>query len=250
MHVDVVELRNFYANRLGKAAENSISMSLSSIWGNSSGEILLGLGYPVPWMDRFATDTERALCLMPAGQGAIRWPSGKSSATALSYDDEFPLRDVSVDRILMVHFLEHAENANECLAECWRVLSPGGNLVIVTPNRRGVWARFETTPFGTGRPYSRGQLSKLLKANQFTPSAWSDALHFAPSSRDFSLRVRPSMERLGRKFWPVFAGAHCVIASKQLYQGVPLTSKARRRLAVPVLVPQGSGRIQGKRQHS
>ena len=207
MHVDVVELRNFYANRLGKAAENSISMSLSSIWGNSSGEILLGLGYPVPWMDRFATDTERALCLMPAGQGAIRWPSGKSSATALSYDDEFPLRDVSVDRILMVHFLEHAENANECLAECWRVLSPGGNLVIVTPNRRGVWARFETTPFGTGRPYSRGQLSKLLKANQFTPSAWSDALHFAPSSRDFSLRVRPSMERLGRKFWPVFAGA-------------------------------------------
>ena len=58
----------------------------------------------------------------------------------------------------MVHALEHAEDPRETLKEMWRVLAPNGRLVIVVPNRRGLWASFEHTPFGSGRPYSRGQL--------------------------------------------------------------------------------------------
>ncbi len=54
------------------------------------------------------------------------------------------------------------------------MLAPGGRLVIVVPNRRGVWARFEHTPFGTGRPFSRGQLTELLRETNFTPGAWTD----------------------------------------------------------------------------
>lgn len=242
MLMDVVELRDFYSSSLGLAVENSISMSLSSLWGGNSSEHLLGLGYPVPWMDRFTADCERALCLMPAGQGACHWPSPKETATALAYDDELPLRDSSIDRILMVHFLEHAENADECLSEAWRVLSPGGVLMIVVPNRRGVWTRFESTPFGTGKPYSRGQLNQLLRANQFTPESWSEALHFAPSKRELSLRFRSSMESVGRTLWPVFAGVIIATATKRLYQGIPVTARAKRRVGVPVLVPQGTGR--------
>ena len=244
MIADVVELREFYSSRLGEAVENSVTTSLSVVWHESSNERLLGLGYPVPWLDRFAAESERAVCLMPASQGALQWPNAKSPATALSYSDELPLSDSCMDRILMVHFLEHAENANHCLEEAWRVLTPGGSLVIVVPNRRGVWARFEHTPFGTGRPYSRGQLNKLLRDSRFSPEAWTDCLHFPPSGRDFSLRMRGGIERLGRRFWPVFGGAICVLAKKQLYQGIPVTARAKRRVAVPVLVPQGSGRSQ------
>jgi len=242
MHMDVVELREFYATPLGVSVENSVSMSLSTLWGKSNGEHLLGLGYPVPWLERFSGECERAICFMPAGQGASHWPSPKETATALTYDDEFPLRDSSVDRILMVHHLEHAENANECLSEAWRVLSPGGVLMIVVPNRSGVWTRFENTPFGTGKPYSKGQLNQLLRDNQFTPERWGDALHFAPSRREFSLKFRSGMENIGRRLWPVFAGAIIVSATKRLYQGIPVTARARRRVAVPVLVPQGTGR--------
>lgn len=242
MHTDVVELREFYASSLGEAAENSVAMALSALWEPTSGEHLLGLGYPIPWLDRFGPDADRSLCLMPAGQGALQWPSSKSTSTALCYDDEFPLRDSSIDRIIMAHFLEHAENANDCLSEAWRVLAPGGTLIIVVPNRRGVWARFESTPFGTGRPYSKRQLNRLLRDNQFTPEGWTEALHFAPSKLEFSVKLRASMERVGRKIWPAFSGAICVAASKRLYQGIPVTARAKRRLAVPVLVPQGTGR--------
>lgn len=242
MLMDVVELREFYASPLGQAAEHSLSMSLSSIWQPSADEIFLGLGYPIPWMERFSSDSDRAITIMPAAQGALQWPSSGPCATALVYDDELPLRDGSVDRILMVHFLEQAESADEVLSEAFRVLSPGGTLVLVVPNRRGVWARFEHTPFGTGRPYSSGQLDKLLRNNKFTPEKWSDALHFPPAKRNFILRARGGFERLGRQFWPIFSGTICVSASKRLYQGIPVTARAKRRVAVPVLVPQGTSR--------
>ncbi len=240
MLMDVVELREFYASRLGSAVENSVSMALSSVWGTPQGERLLGLGYPVPWLDRFSPDAECSVCLMPAAQGAMQWPSSQSPCTALTYDDQLPLPDGSIDRVLMVHFLEHAENAAECVAEAWRVLSPGGTLIIVAPNRRGVWARFEHTPFGTGKPYSRGQLDRLLRDNQFTAEQWSDALHFPPSNREIAHRLRSSVEGFGRRVWPIFAGVICVSATKRLYQGIPVTARAKRRVAVPVLVPQGN----------
>lgn len=237
-----MELMEFYSSRLGVAAENSITAALGSLWEDCSGEHLLGLGYAVPWMDRFAPDAEQAVCLMQAGQGALHWPPREPSMTVLAHDDEFPFRDSSFDRILMAHFLEHAENADECLAEAWRVLSPGGRLFILVPNRRGVWARFENNPFGTGKPYSRSQLNDALRKNQFTPETWSDALHFPPSRREIIMRMRYSLERFGRRVWPVFAGVICVCATKRLYQGIPATARAKRRLAVPVLVPQGTGR--------
>jgi SAM-dependent methyltransferase len=186
MHADIVELRQFYHTRLGLLAEQSVAMALSSIWASLPGERLMGLGYAAPYLDRFRPDAERTFAFMPAGQGAVNWPAGGPSATALVFDEELPLADASLDRILMVHSLEFAENPRETLKELWRVLAPGGRLVIVAPNRRGVWARFEHTPFGAGRPYSRGQLIRLLRESNFTPGAFAEALFFPPSERAVS----------------------------------------------------------------
>ncbi len=242
--MDVVDLREFYTSPLGLAAENSISMALLAIWKTRPDERFAGMGYPVPWMERFRGDAERAVAFMPAGQGALHWPSPGNPATALVFDEELPLADSSIDRILMVHLLEHTENAGEALSEAWRVLSPGGVLVAVVPNRRGVWARFEHTPFGTGKPYSKRQLNALLRDSRFSPEAWSDALHFPPSKREMALRFRTGFEKIGRRFWPVFCGVICVAATKQLYQGIPATARARRKVFIPVLAPQGTGRSQ------
>lgn len=240
MHSDIVALRSFYASVLGRLAERSITMALSSIWAPLPRERLVGLGYTVPWLDRFGADAERVFAFMPATQGAVTWPAGKPSATALVFDEELPLVDASIDRMLVVHALEHSENPRETLKEIWRVLSPAGRVVIVVPNRRGVWARFEHTPFGTGRPFSRGQLTELLREANFTPSAWADGLFFPPSKRRFMLRLHHLLEQAGRRFWPIFSGAIVVEAQKRLYQGVPVARRASRRVFVPVLSPQGA----------
>lgn len=239
MHVDIVDLRQFYYSMLGRLAEQSISMALSSLWARLPEERLVGLGYAVPYLDRFRADTERTFAFMPAGQGAVNWPVGELSATALVFDEELPLPDSSVDRVLMVHALEFAENPRETLKEIWRVLAPGGRLVIVVPNRRGVWARMEHTPFGSGRPYSRGQLTSLLRETNFTPGATCEALLFPPSKIRAVLKLRGNFERIGRVLWPAFSGVIIVEAHKRLYQGLPVAVRSSRRVFAPVLAPQG-----------
>ncbi|MHA7971472.1 class I SAM-dependent methyltransferase [Rhizobium sp. CAU 1783] len=239
MHVDIVDLRQFYHSMLGRMAEESIAMALSSLWVRLPQERLVGLGYAIPFLDRFRADTERTFAFMPAGQGAVNWPVGEPSATALVFDEELPLPDSSVDRVLMVHSLEFAENPRESLKEIWRVLAPGGRLVVVVPNRRGVWARMEHTPFGSGRPYSRGQLTALFRETNFTPGASAEALFFPPSKIRAVLRLRRSFERLGRFVWPAFSGVIVIEAQKRLYQGLPVAARASRRVFAPVLAPQG-----------
>lgn len=242
MNSDIVALRSFYASLLGRLAERSVSMALSAAWDASPRERLVGLGYAVPWLERFGGDAERVFAFMPATQGAVKWPAIGPSSTALVFDEELPLVDSSIDRILMVHALEHSENPRETLKEVWRVLSPAGRVVIVVPNRRGVWARFEHTPFGTGRPFSRTQLAELLREANFTPSRWADGLFFPPLRRRWLMRFHGLLERTGRRLWPIFSGVIVVEAQKRLYQGVPVTQRASRRVFVPVLTPQGATR--------
>lgn len=244
MLADIVDLRAFYASLLGRLAERSIAMALSAVWAPLADERLVGLGYALPWLERFGRDAERTLAFMPAAQGAVNWPHAAPSATALVFEEELPLADASVDRILMVHLLEHSENPRETLKEAWRVLSPGGRIVIVVPNRRGVWARMESTPFGSGRPFSKGQLTALLRETNFTPGAFAEALFFPPSRRHSLLRLWSVLERTGRRYLPIFSGVLVVEAQKRLYQGLPVTARASRRVFVPVLSPQGAaGRV-------
>jgi SAM-dependent methyltransferase len=242
MHADIIELREFYSTTLGHLAERSIAMALKPVWPSIPSERLVGIGYVVPWLERFREGTERTFSFMPAGMGAAAWPQDGLSLTALVFDEELPLPDSSIDRILMVHSLEHSEDPRETLKEMWRVLSPGGRLVIVVPNRRGLWARFETSPFGNGRPYSKGQLMKLLRDANFTPGAWNEALLFPPSKNRAVMRSTQWLETLGHRLAVPFAGALVVEAQKRMYQGVPVSSRTSRRVFVPVLAPQGFGR--------
>ncbi len=247
MHSDIVDLRSFYASPLGKLAERSITMALSSIWASVPNERLVGLGYALPWLERFGADAERVFAFMPATQGAVVWPATGPTATALVFDEELPLVDASIDRMLLVHSLEHAENPRETLNEVWRVLSPAGRVIIVVPNRRGVWARFEHTPFGSGRPYSRTQIAALLREANFTVNTVAQALHFPPVTRRWMMRPCLAVEGVGRRLWPLFAGVLVVEAQKRLYQGLPVAQRSSRRVFVPVLAPQGSP-VSGLRQ--
>ncbi|GHC76353.1 methyltransferase domain-containing protein [Limoniibacter endophyticus] len=239
MTEDIVELRRFYDSSLGARASRSIHAALSSLWEPMSEERLMGLGYTMPWLDRFAPDAERVLAFMPARQGATTWPSAGPNAVALVYEEELPLADASLDRVLLVHALEHAENPEQLLMEIWRVLSPNGRVVVVVPNRRGVWARFEHTPFGTGRPFSRTQLSRLMRAANFTPSVSAEALFSPPSEKNWVAKLDNVLERGGRRFWPAFAGALIMEGQKRLYQGLAVKQRSSRRVFVPALEPQG-----------
>src|SRR3984885_10273253 len=104
--MDVVDLRNFYAQRLGTVARRFIGRGIRGRWKNTSALRVLGIGYPTPYLGLFREEAERCLALMPAPQGGVRWPSTRPALAALVEEDELPLTDAAVDRIMLVHALE------------------------------------------------------------------------------------------------------------------------------------------------
>jgi len=108
------------------------------------------------------------------------------------------------------------------------VLTPEGRLLLIVPNRRGIWARLDTTPFGHGRPYSRAQLERLLGESLFTPLEWASALFMPPFDRQWLVRWATGFERIGARLWPGFAGVIIVEARKELMGAVPKRTPAQR----------------------
>jgi SAM-dependent methyltransferase len=244
MSMDVVDLRSFYHGRLGQVARRILRAKLRARFADVTGLRVLGAGFAAPFLGIFRDEAERVLAFMPAEQGVMDWQSGRGAASALVEEDIWPLPDAAVDRIVLVHALENADNPRELLRECWRCLAPGGKLIAVVPNRRGAWSRMEATPFGHGRPYSRGQLTNLLRDAQFAPVNWTEALMFPPIDRGMVLRSAVWLERVGVSLWAPFCGVHMVEAVKQVYTPVRAKKKAAkvRKLesAEPVLVPGGA----------
>jgi SAM-dependent methyltransferase len=235
MSIDVVDLRDFYAHPLGVVARRFVGRGIRSRWGDLAGQRVLGIGYATPYLGLFRAEAERCLAFMPAQQGVVKWPGARPSLAALVDEHEMPLPDNAVDRVLLVHALEMSHDAGALLREAWRVLAAGGRLLAVVPNRRGLWARMDTTPFGHGRPYSRSQITALLRETWFTPTGWGEALYMPPIPRNWFLRTAVAWERTGATLSAPFAGVHIVEATKQVYRAIP-ARRARRRL-LPALEP-------------
>jgi SAM-dependent methyltransferase len=191
---------------------------------------LLGIGYTTPFLSALSGDTERTVALMPALLGVLRWPQEGRNLVTLAQEGELPFADYSVDRVLLIHALETSEEVGPMLKEIWRVLAGGGRLLIVVPNRRGIWARLDRTPFGSGRPYTMSQLSQLLRDEQFTPVGSDAALFIPPAKGRMIMRSAPAWERIGKRWFPTFAGVLLVEATKQIYAKPAATRAPRRRL--------------------
>ncbi len=231
---DVVDLRDFYDTQLGQITRRMLRRGIRELWLNVRGQRVLGLGYATPYLRQFMSEAERTLAFMPASQGVMHWPAEGPGLISLVDETELPLPDLSVDLVLLVHGLESSEYLRDMLREIWRVLSSDGRLLVVAPNRRGIWARFERTPLGWGHPYSQNQISRLLRDNMFTPTRRAHSLFVPPFRSRTLLRSAPAWERIGRRWFPRFSGVLMVEAGKQLY--APSLRVERRRFRRPIVV--------------
>ena len=234
MWSDVVDLRDFYASRRGQVARQMVRAKAREMWPDVRGQSILGIGYATPFLGAFRAEADRTIGLMPSGQGVLRWPMEGAPLTALTKEDQLPLEDISVDRVILAHAVENAEHLRPMMREVWRVLKEGGRLMVMVPNRRGLWARFERTPFGHGRPYSNGQLSRLLRDTLFTPQRIESALHVPPINMGVLLSSAKAWEKAGSKAFPAFSGVLLAEATKQVYAQTTVTDRAKRRILVPI----------------
>ncbi|MFK7870186.1 MAG: class I SAM-dependent methyltransferase [Roseobacter sp.] len=228
MHLDVQDLRNFYyRSSLGRAAQHSLRSRMLELWPEAKGQTVAGFGFAAPLLRPYLRDARRVIALMPGQQGVMPWPSGLPNVSVLTQEISWPLETGHVDKLVLLHGLETSERVSDLLEECWRVLGPGGRALFIVPNRAGLWARRDLTPFGFGRPYSSGQLETQLRKHQFLPERHLGALYQMPSTKKWWMKTGPAFERIGRRVPSVIvSGAFMVEATKLVY---PPKGKVERR---------------------
>lgn len=218
-YLSAYDLKSFYASRAGRLVRRLLLSHIRNIWPDLRGMRLMGLGYATPYLRPLMEGTERAFAVMPAHSGVHAWPEGEKGLVCLSGEYQFPVETESIDRLLLVHSLEHAQVPGDLLQEAWRVLKSNGRMLIVVPNRLGLWARADWTPFGHGTPFTARQMSDWLEDHLFVHERTERALFMPPFRSFLVLRAAYSLESFGQFAFPGLAGVHLVEAGKQVYAG-------------------------------
>ena len=224
MYFSASDIQNFYDSDIGGIVRGIVQSHIQDFWPDLHGFRVMGCGYAVPYLMPFCAEAERVVAMMPAEQKALHWPAESKNLVFLSHDDQMPIENSSIDRVLLVHYLESRDNLRASLREIWRVLKANGRLLVVVPNRTGLWARGDWSPFGQGSPFTVSQLCSLLRDNLLQYESHKGAL-FVPPLPDSPIMMRSAnlIEKMGCSIFPFVAGVHIVEASKQVYATVDKT---------------------------
>ena len=101
--------------------------------------------------------TGKTVLAIPSGDGRSTWEFKKRGATVLSHvearfaelSEKLPVEDATIDMIICQEGIEHVPNQLFVLQEFNRVLKPGGQLLMTTPNASQLRARLSGFLFET-----------------------------------------------------------------------------------------------------
>ncbi|MBF0159997.1 MAG: methyltransferase domain-containing protein [Magnetococcales bacterium] len=233
---EAIRLHSWYAMPQGQVVVRLISEVLNQWWrGQQASHHALGFGFAQPYFGCAAHWTHSLLGASPAEMGVMPWPAD-SNRVALVRPDALPFPDATFDRVIMTHLLEGSFSAHAVLRESWRVLEPGGRLLLMVTNRGGLWARHDSTPFGWGRPFSPRQVRTLLEEAFFIPRQFCYALFMPPLSGDYWLRTASAWEKAGQRWFAPLGGVILAEAEKVVYAVRPLHQPARM-MSGPMVIP-------------
>ncbi len=226
MSHEVHGLASFYASPPGVVARRMLRGGLRGLWPELRGMEVAGVGWAAPYLGLWSGHAARCVALVPApiAQPPLAGPCAVMPEALL------PLPDLSLDRILLVHALEGVQQPQALLRECWRVLRDDGRLIAVLPNRLGAWSLFDHTPFGQGRPWSRGQAVRLLESRLFRVERMRGALFVPPIPYRLALAGAGFWEGAGRAMFGRLSGVILAEAVKDVLGAVP-TAAAEHVLA-------------------
>lgn len=218
---DVLAIRQFYSSPVGLEVRKTLIQTIRRLWPSAPGDVLIGIGYTLPILRDYLGNAAVIGSFMPRSMGAIYWPADTANHSVLMEEMQLPLKDQSVNRVLVSHTLEHVPHINAFLKEIWRVLVPGGRAILLVPNRRGVWMKAAHTPLGSGTPFSIPQLRHRMAVTNFTFVRAETMLFFPPSSRRFMVKISQTLEWLGQMFLPGYGGLIMLEVEKQIYAAIP-----------------------------
>lgn len=216
---NIKELEAFYNTSLGKVVVRPLRSIIKDFWESSftRNDSVLGIGFTNPYLRIFSGETEKVFSFMPKQQGMASWNNGRKNSSLLGDETRLPFPDSSIDKIILAHSIEFSENLSLFLREVWRVLTPGGRVILILPNRKGVWSIAGNTPFGHGRPYTSWQLENILIDSMFCPLQKKTAVLFPPIKSRVILRIMMILDKPLGFTLREFGGILMLEAEKRIY---------------------------------
>lgn len=132
---------------------------------------------------------------------------------------KMPFPDNHFDIVISITAMEFFEQPQACLHEMYRVLRPGGHMVIATLNSKSLWA-FERriksyltkTIFSSAHFYSIDDLRKLLTPHSI--SKWSGGVFIPPFFPQSLIENPDSLERWCQRHIPSYGAFIAARADK------------------------------------
>ncbi|CAO4846209.1 MAG: hypothetical protein CNLJKLNK_00411 [Holosporales bacterium] len=216
MDCSIKTLHAFYHSPLGEVVRTIIEKKLSNFLRHDQHHrIILGIGYAHPFLSTQIIENNMVLSFMPDSIGACAWPTAQNNKVALVHDWMLPLANQSVDVVCIIHGLEFVQQTEAFFQELWRVLKKDGKIILIAPNRRGIWSRFEHTPFGFGRPYTMTQAQEILSNYGFITTHKERFLTFPPINYPQLLKGASLFDKISPFFLKNFSGAIGLVAEKK-----------------------------------
>lgn len=134
-----------------------------------------------------------------------------------------PVRDQSVDLVMSTDVWEHIEDHEAVAAESFRVLRPGGRLLVAVPAGMDMWSGHDVA-LGHVRRYERQELLDLVERHGFV----------VDQIASWNVLLRPVAKLRRRRT----AGADDS-ASEMEHVAAPINTGLRAALAVESLLPVG-----------
>jgi ubiquinone/menaquinone biosynthesis C-methylase UbiE len=118
-------------DRAGKYDPTELLLGLLALKPNSR---LLDAGGGTGRVSVALRDMVGDVIVVDMSTGMLRRAAEKGLPSVLAPVEFLPLASGSVDRVIMVDALHHVKSQGQTIAALWRVLAPGGRIVIIEPD--------------------------------------------------------------------------------------------------------------------
>lgn len=118
-------------NKLGKFSTSTAFLDLLSL---SHEEIVLDAGGGTGRVTEAIRGQVKGAVVADISHGMLRYAVRKGLSTACTPLENLPFRSNTFDRVIMMDVLHHVFDQHKTINELWRVLVPGGYLIILEPD--------------------------------------------------------------------------------------------------------------------
>jgi len=226
-------LRHWYASHLGRALLAAEREALDRVLPDLFGYYLVQVGAPC---DEYLLDASLIRRQLVIGD-VVSGTAGADERVLLmrAWPCLLPLRNDSVDVVLLPHTLDFERSPHDVLREAERVLVPEGHLVILGFNPWSLWGARRLFTWRRRRAPWSGSFRGSSRIRDWLALLGFDVVlarscFFRPPVRHAGLMRRLQwLESLGARRWPYLGGTYIIVARKRVATLTPIKPRWRPR---------------------